>query len=141
MMELVRLALALTGATAAPPPRRSLVRTAAVAALAGLSAVATMAALACAAAGLWIWVRPLAGPAGAAAIVAAAFVVLAIMAMVAARLAAQGRPAAVAAPSPAHPTASSDLLFTEAAKLVTTHKIPVLLGALLVGAIAGMREK
>lgn len=144
MMDLLRLALALTGAAAAPPPRRSLVATGFAVAALGFAGLAVIAAVATSAAALWIGVRPLVGPVGAPLVVAAALLVLALIALGLAHRATRPVPAAL--PAPSAPSGANDAVLAraalaEATRLVVAHKVPVLLVALLAGWQAGTRAK
>lgn len=137
-MDLLRLALALTGGGLAPPPRRSLAETASAIAAAAFAALAVVAAVACVAVALWIGVRPWVGPIGAPLVVAAALLVLALVAATLARRAL--RPPAPAVAVPVTTSGSNEALLVEAARLVKAHKVPILLAAVLAGVAAGMRE-
>ncbi len=134
MLDLLRIALALTGA---PAQRRSSADTIVAVSAAAFTALAVVAALTCAAAALWIGMRPLVGPVGAPLIVAAVLIALALVALALARRALNRNTARVAVAT----AGSNEALLTEAARLVVAHKVPVLLAAVLAGLAAGTRDK
>ncbi len=134
MSELLRFALTLL---ATPPQRHSSTDTIVALAASAVTGLAVVAAVACAAAATWIGLRPLVGSIGAPLIVAAAFVVVALVGLATARRALRPRPIPAALPT----AGSNEALLVEASRLVSAHKVPVLLAAVLAGAVAGSREK
>ena len=94
--------------------------------------------LGCLMAALWIAALPYVGPAGAPVVVAATLALVAVAAIAVLQRNAP-LPAPVPAPAPAH----NDLaqLLELATHMTRTDKVPMLLAALLAGAVAGARPK
>ncbi len=129
---LVGLARAWTDGSALPNARAALMRW--LGAL--FAAVFAIGAVGCISASVWIYALPLVGPVGAPLVVAGLLLVIGLAAFLAPRL---GREPVV--PPPPVPAITPELVLAEATHLLRDHKLPVLLGALLVGLSEGTKRR
>ena len=127
--DLLRIAVTMIGGAARPAAPR-VTPTAVLAVL--VAVAAALAAVVCLFVALWIWARPLVGPAGAPLVVASALGLVALVAALILRRCM--RPVAVAPVALPIGAALDDL-----ASVVASHKGPALAAALLAGLIAATR--
>jgi len=132
--ELIRLAVASAENAAVREARRSRARIEYAAALIAAASFCAIVASGCAIAALWIALMPYYGPAGAPLIVSGVlFVICAGLGL----LLRYRRPASEAPPEPSAVSSPAGLDTAAALQLLKDHKVPVLIGALLVGWAAG----
>jgi hypothetical protein len=136
--ELIRLAVASAENAAVREARRSRARIAYTAALMALASGCAFAAIACAIAALWIALLPYCGAAGAPLVVSALLLVICAALVLLLRY---GRTVVDQAPEPSALAGLSGLEPAAAIQLLKDHKVPVLIGALLVGLAAGSSRK
>lgn len=131
MGSLLKLALSALASSQSPALRIFTGRVVAAAVLGGLAVLLGAAAWGCLCAALWLGLTPSLGPVGAPLVVAGACVVFAaILGFVAWNLTRRRRPTV-------NPALQAEALLAEASRLINEHKGAALLGAALIGMMAG----
>lgn len=135
MSDLIRLAVALAEDRAVSLARRTTARTARVVLAAAAVAGCAVAAVGCLLAGLWIYVLPHVGAAGAPFVVAGVLLAMCLAVLGLMRYPLKRSPA----PPPAGDALA--LLLADATRQLKEHKGAVLTAALLAGFVAGRNGK
>jgi hypothetical protein len=131
MGSLLKLALSALASSQSPALRIFTGRFLAAGLLAGLALILVAVAWGCLCAALWLGLTPSLGPVGAPLVVAGVCVVFAaILGLVAWNLTRRRRP-------PVSPALQAEALLAEASRLISEHKGAALLGAALIGMMAG----